>query len=78
MKQSDNPHRVRAEIIVTFLGVIFFSIGEMESREQRNSVRQASRNRRIGAVSAETCSVLRADEKTAWDELMGRYPNYAM
>jgi len=63
MKQRDSPHRVRAEIIVTFLGVIFFSIGEVESREQRNSVRQASRKRRDGAASTETCSVLRAGEK---------------
>jgi len=48
-----------------FLGRHIFLHGEMESREQRNSVRQASRKRRRGAVSAETCSVLRAGEKAA-------------
>jgi hypothetical protein len=63
VKQSESPQRERAEIVRMFLVVMCFSIRKMESREQRNSVRQASRKHGGGAASARTCLVLQPDEK---------------
>src|SRR5277367_347804 len=72
MKQRDSPHRARAEITSTFLGVIFFSIGEMESREQRRfgeaSFAQAARRCReyrdlLGIASRRKNGMKRVNER---------------
>jgi len=63
LKQSDSPHTERAEIAKTFLIFICFSILKMESREQRNSVTQASRKRGLTAAGVRAWLVLRANEK---------------
>jgi hypothetical protein len=49
-----------------FLIFICFSIHKMESREQRNSVTQASRKRVAAAAGVRAWSVLQADEKALW------------
>jgi hypothetical protein len=63
LKQRDSPHRDRVEMVKIFLIFMCFSIRKMESREQRNSVTQASRRRAGGAAGAKACLVLQADGK---------------